>query len=195
LEGVETSQEVWRRGGCVMPEAPRRPGLAIVGAMIPATLLAAQLVPVPPGEKAPWCRGWPDLRLSHDELQQHLARDGNVAMRDGRASGDLVDVDLDCAEALVLADTYLHPTRAEFGRASKPRSHRIYIAPGAVFASFADPLDATMLVELRSWSGGSTWRMNASAGSGHRDLCAMLSPPYYCARWRPTAPRSIKDGG
>jgi len=81
---------------------------------------------------------------------QHLARGGNVAMRLGRASGDLVDADLDCAEALDLADIYLPATRAEFGRSSRPRSHRCYVSPGAVFASFADPLDGSMLVELRA---------------------------------------------
>ena len=37
----------------------------------------------------------------------------------------LVDIDLDCWEARVLADYFLPPTKFEFGRASTERSHRI----------------------------------------------------------------------
>src|SRR5262249_734827 len=66
----------------------------------------------------------------------------------------LVDIDLDCGEALMLADTYLPPTEAIFGRASKPRSHRLYIAPGALFEAFSDPLEKDMLVELRTSGNG-----------------------------------------
>ena len=52
----------------------------------------------------------------------------------------------------MLADIYLPETRAQFGRPSKPRSHRLYIAPGAVFEAFADPLldGKNTLVELRA---------------------------------------------
>jgi Bifunctional DNA primase/polymerase, N-terminal/Primase C terminal 2 (PriCT-2) len=67
----------------------------------------------------------------------------------GRRSGDLVDVDLDCEEAVELADLYLPATDAIFGRKSKPRSHRLYHASGAVHARFADP-DNGMLLELRA---------------------------------------------
>jgi hypothetical protein len=119
-------------------------------AIIPPALDGARLLPVPAGEKALHRRGWPDLRPSRDEVLQHLARGGNVAMRLGRASGDLVDADLDCAEAMTLADLYLPQAGAVFGRPSKPRSHRLYRARGAVFAAFADPLDGSMLLELQA---------------------------------------------
>ena len=119
-------------------------------AMIPVAIEAAQKIPVPPGGKAPRLRGWQQIRMSPAEVQQHLAQQGNIAIRLGSASDDLVDADLDCPEALPLADTYLPPTQAVFGRASKPRSHRLYRAPGAVYASFADPLDGSMLLELRA---------------------------------------------
>jgi hypothetical protein len=108
------------------------------------------LIPVPAGEKAPRCKGWPDLRLTLVQVEQHLASGGNIAIRLGRASGDLVDADLDCAEALALADLYLPQTGAEFGRRSKPRSHRLYISPNATYASFADPLTGETLLELRA---------------------------------------------
>jgi hypothetical protein len=90
------------------------------------------------------------MQLSAAEIQPHLAAGGNVAMRVGRASGGLVDMDLDSREAIELADLYLPPTGAEFGRPSKLRSHRLYIAPAAVFAAYADPTDGEMLAELRA---------------------------------------------
>jgi hypothetical protein len=63
-----------------------------------------------------------------------------------------VDIDLDCTEALALADIYLPTTGAEFGRLSKPRSHRLYIAAGATFETFADPLrnNKNTLIEIRA---------------------------------------------
>ncbi len=117
---------------------------------LPPALDGAQLVPVPPGEKAARSKGWPQIRLLPAETQEHLASGGNVAMRLGRASGDLVDADLDCIEAMALAPIYLPATGATFGRPSKPSSHRLYRSPGAVYASFADPLDGSMLLELRA---------------------------------------------
>ena len=37
----------------------------------------------------------------------------------------VVDIDLDCPEALLLADYFIPNTKLEFGRASTPRSHRL----------------------------------------------------------------------
>jgi Bifunctional DNA primase/polymerase, N-terminal len=112
---------------------------------IPPALDGEGFVPVPSGEKKPG-RKWLDISLSSVEAQQHLDRGGNIALR----VGSIVDADLDSPEALELADTYLPQTGAMFGRPSKPRSHRLYRAAGAVYAAFADPLDGTMLAELRA---------------------------------------------
>ena len=111
--------------------------------------LGWDLKPVAAGEKSCRRKGWPDLRPSPEELQRHVDDGGNLGLRLGATSAGLIDLDLDCAEALKLADIYLPATGAEFGRASKPRSHRLYSASGGVFASFADPLDGSMLVEFR----------------------------------------------
>jgi hypothetical protein len=101
------------------------------------TLLAAaidyrrrgwRIVPVPAGEKACNCRSWPDIDLQLDDLPGTFADGGNIALTLGPPSGETVDADLDCPEAVALADLYMPPTAAEFGRASKPRSHRLYIA-------------------------------------------------------------------
>jgi Primase C terminal 2 (PriCT-2)/Bifunctional DNA primase/polymerase, N-terminal len=109
-----------------------------------------QFAIVPPDEKGPDRKGWPDHRPSVEEVRRHLAAGGNIGVRLGPASGELVDIDLDCTEALALADLYLPATQAEFGRASKLRSHRLFIAPKATFETFADPVDGSMLLELRA---------------------------------------------
>jgi Primase C terminal 2 (PriCT-2)/Bifunctional DNA primase/polymerase, N-terminal len=117
--------------------------------MIPSELANAVFIPIPANAKAPRCK-WRDLRLTIDEAHRHLASGGNIAIRVGRASGDVVDADLDCAEAIALASQYLPKTQAIFGRASKPRSHWLYRSPGTVFTTFADPLTGDMLLELRA---------------------------------------------
>jgi Primase C terminal 2 (PriCT-2)/Bifunctional DNA primase/polymerase, N-terminal len=109
-----------------------------------------QPVPIPSGEKGPKLPGWGKLRLGIDDLPRHFGNNCNVGIILGPPSGELVDIDLDCSEAIDLADLYLPPTGAEFGRKSKPRSHRLYVAPGAVHEAFADPLDGTTLLELRA---------------------------------------------
>jgi hypothetical protein len=104
------------------------------------------LVPIPPGEKGPRIAGWQGRGFGPDDFPPG----GNVGLILGPRSGEVVDVDLDCAEALALADIYLVETGAVFGRASKPRSHRLYIAPGAVYETFADPSTGDTLLELRA---------------------------------------------
>src|SRR5260370_21000069 len=98
------------------------------------------VVPIPRGQKKPVISGWQNYFAAIEDIPQLFRNGENVAVRLGPRSGDLVDVDLDCSEALELADLYLPATRAEFGRLSKPRSHRLYRAPGAVFEPFADPV-------------------------------------------------------
>src|SRR5690606_32997876 len=55
-----------------------------------------------------------------DEPETFLAGE-NVGIRLGDPSGGLVDVDLDCAEAIALAPTFLPPT-ATFGRAGPTKT-------------------------------------------------------------------------
>ena len=104
------------------------------------------LVPIPAGQKGPRTKDWP----AHEFTAADFPPNGNVGLILGPRSGELVDIDLDCAEALVLADIYLPATGAEFGRASKPRSHRLFIAPGAVYEAFADPVTDATILELRA---------------------------------------------
>ena len=104
------------------------------------------VVPIPPEEKGPKLQEWQKRLFTAADF----ASDNNVGIKLGRVSGSLVDIDLDCLDALALADIYLPPSSAIFDRASKPRSHRPYIAPDAAFPKFADPISGDMLLELRA---------------------------------------------
>ena len=89
------------------------------------------LVPIPPREKAPRVKDWQSRIF---EPADFVAGDNSGVIL-GRRSGELVDIDLGCAEALALADTYLPATHAEFGRASKLRPHRLYATPNSAYES------------------------------------------------------------
>ena len=114
-------------------------------------------VPIPARAKNPGFDGWQNTRLTEADVPGRVADGGNLGIILGEPSRNVHDVDLDCPEALRLADAFLPATGREHGRASTPRSHRWYIAdePGAV-VRFKDPdgKNAT-LVELRG-SGGQT---------------------------------------
>jgi hypothetical protein len=76
--------------------------------------------------------------------------DGNLGVMMGEPSHGLVDIDLDCPQALALAPHLLPPTGATFGRRSKPRSHWLYNCdPPPETKQFQTKADG-MLVELRS---------------------------------------------
>jgi hypothetical protein len=105
-------------------------------------------VPIPLGEKAPRIKDWPDLRLERDDLPTHFAREGNIGIILGAPSKHLVDIDIDHVGAIDLAERYLPSTGRIFGRPGKPRSHWLYMSPGAETTKYPDPTDGEMLVEL-----------------------------------------------
>ena len=114
-------------------------------------------IPIPFGAKRPTLTDWPNLRLNGDTVPTYFgAAAANVGVILGDASGGLADVDIDCVEGVDLADRFCPATDAVFGRPTKPRSHRLYVAPGAVTIKFVDPLDKAMLVELRANGGQQT---------------------------------------
>ena len=108
-----------------------------------------QPVPVLHGQKRPITGGWQNQRLAESDLPSHFNGSGNIGLLLGAPSGDLVDVDLDCDEAIELADQYLPPTLAVTGRASAPRSHRWYLAAGVKTKRHKDPHNGDTMVELR----------------------------------------------
>ncbi|HEU4403996.1 MAG TPA: bifunctional DNA primase/polymerase [Polyangiaceae bacterium] len=113
-------------------------------------------VPIGPGSKAPHdpesgllLRAWAAYEPDRRAIEAWRARGYGVGVVLGEASGGLADVDLDAPESIELADDFLPATGASFGRASKPRSHRIFVAPGARTARFADG-ERRAIVELRA---------------------------------------------
>lgn len=114
-------------------------------------------VPIPFREKGPKIPGWQSFTNSQvaanfgELFPEH--QDRNVGVVLGDASGRLVDVDCDCIPAVRFADLLL-PTTAIFGRASRRRSHRLYVGETQT-KQFKDPVDGSMIIEIRS-NGGQT---------------------------------------
>ncbi len=107
-------------------------------------------IPIPRGAKAPTLKGWEKLRLGTEELNAYFnGQPLNIGVLLGEASGGLVDVDLDCAETVALASTFLPATACRFGRASRRESHWLYLAPPIETEPFKD-VNGNMLVEVRS---------------------------------------------
>jgi len=110
---------------------------------------------VPPGVKGPNRHGWEKLRFTEADLPGQFNRPGNIGIILGEASNGLVDVDLDCPEALEVADQYLPATPSVTGRPSAQQSHRWYVSDVPATKQFRDPKTRKMIVELRS-NGGQT---------------------------------------
>ncbi|MBL0926221.1 MAG: DUF3987 domain-containing protein [Phycisphaerales bacterium] len=108
------------------------------------------VIPVPARKKIPVLKGWTDLRLSESDLPAHFNGTGNIGVLLGEPSGWLVDVDLDCEEAVALAPKFLPPTGAMSGRPGKPASHWWYVCEGIKTRKHQDPVSKKMIVELRS---------------------------------------------
>jgi hypothetical protein len=82
------------------------------------------------------------------------------------------DVDCDSLTAVSAARLLLPPTGFIFGRASKPRSHYIYTASGAVpvYKKYVDPTDGETIVELRgAKKEGGCGFQTVAPPSVHRD--------------------------
>lgn len=95
-------------------------------------LIAAGIspLPLPWGSKRPEGRdavGWPEIRVTEGNLEKYFPGDEmNIGMFLGSTSGGLVDIDLDCPEAVTLAPYFLPPTAAMFGRVSTRASHWLF---------------------------------------------------------------------
>jgi hypothetical protein len=109
------------------------------------------VIPVPNQSKNPGFKGWQELRLSEAELDEHFnGQPQNIGVLLGEPSGWLIDIDLDHPKAVELAEGYLPPTPAIFGRESKTRSHWVYRTSGPVATKKHKSKSAGMIVELRS---------------------------------------------
>jgi hypothetical protein len=109
-------------------------------------------IPIPIRSKNPGRGKWQALRITAATVRRHFnGSPQNVGVLLGAPSGDLIDVDLDHPLAVRLADQFLPPTEAVFGRPGNPRSHRIYRSLSPIKTKkFAVDRGETMIVELRS---------------------------------------------
>ncbi len=112
-----------------------------------------QPLPLLAGGKRPRGADWLERRYAPAELEGAF-RSANIGLLLGSPSAGLVDVDLDCPEALQLADDLLPPTGMIHGRPGAPRSHRWYVCPAIERTTQYSHL-GSVLVELRS-TGGQT---------------------------------------
>jgi hypothetical protein len=136
-------------------------------------------VPIPLREKGPRIAGWPNLRITEADASRYFDGEGNVGVILGQPSGGLVDVDLDCFEAVMLARTHLPATRAIFGRASKPQSHWLYQVNGpALSLKFVDPVTRETLLELRGDGGLQTVFPGSTHPSGEPIEWAAQAEPH-----------------
>ncbi len=118
-------------------------------------------IPIKLREKGPTYQNWQNLVLDEAGVEARFARPCNVGVLLGDHSGGLVDVDLDCREAVEIADAIFPATPAVFGRESNPRSHRLYRISGqARTKAFKDP-DRIKAVKI-------------SGGDGAKDEGAMI---------------------
>jgi uncharacterized protein (DUF927 family) len=102
--------------------------------------LGWQPIPIPHRAKKPILTGWQNFETVEADLPKHFnGKPQNIGVLLGAKSSGLTDIDLDSPEAVKLADYFLPPTKAEFGRASAPRSHREYICRDEYFEKFNNP--------------------------------------------------------
>ncbi|HEX4145893.1 MAG TPA: bifunctional DNA primase/polymerase [Pirellulales bacterium] len=109
------------------------------------------VIPIPHKSKNPGFKGWEQMRLTAETISEHFnSHPQNIGVLLGEPSAWLVDIDLDHPRAVALADQYLPPTPLIFGRAGKPRSHRLYRVSSPVATKKFKSKSAGMIVELRS---------------------------------------------
>src|SRR5882672_6614540 len=128
--------------------------------------------PVPIGfqKKKPTVKEWQNLEVTEATLPKYFnSTKQNVGVQLGPRSKGLTDIDLDCAEAITLAPSYLPRTNSCFGRASKQRSHFLYYiddAPDKGAVQLKDIDGKKSIVELRI-GGGTADAQTVFPGSTH----------------------------
>jgi hypothetical protein len=107
-------------------------------------------IPVPFRNKAPVIDGWPQLRLTSEQLPQYFnGRQINIGVLLGEPDGN-ADIDLDTQQARHAWRVLGPKTGLVFGRASAPASHHFFRAdPPLKTAKYVDPVDKESLIELR----------------------------------------------
>ena len=108
-------------------------------------------IPIPRESKKPTLSGWQDRTLQDVDADEDFADNDNLGVVLGDPSGGLVDIDLDCPEAIRAASGVLPDTGLIFGRQSNPTSHWIYkVAKPQGRVTYTSPRGGGMLLEYRA---------------------------------------------
>ena len=107
-----------------------------------------EVVPMPKGTKTPLIKEWDKLKITEQELPEYFNNGQNIGVKLGKYSKWLTDIDLDCKEAIQVADYFLPSTDAIFGRETRPRSHWLYYCLDSVYIKFQ--FKDTTICEIRS---------------------------------------------
>ena len=138
------------------------------------------VVPIVPKQKRPRKKNWPELRIKKSEIPEHFNESDNIGIVLGHG---LVDIDLDCKEAISIASRYLPKTERVHGRKSKPASHFWFrTKPTMKSEKFSDPEDGKSLVEIRSSTGQQTVVPPSIHKSGERIRWKKEGDPSLVAR-------------
>ncbi len=145
-----------------------------------------QPLPIPHRAKYPALDEWEKLILTKTDLPNYFnGKPQNIGILLGVKSNGLTDIDLDSSEAVRIADYFLPKTEAEFGRAGKPRSHRIYYCKEEIYKKFNNPFllaspnkevrEQACILEFRGQNGlqtvfpGSTHKTSGEAIEWNKD--------------------------
>ncbi|MEJ7862893.1 MAG: DUF3987 domain-containing protein [Pyrinomonadaceae bacterium] len=145
-----------------------------------------QPLPIAHRSKNPNFPGWQNFETTEADLPKHFnGKSQNIGVLLGTKSNGLTDIDLDSSEAVRIADYFLPKTEAEFGRAGKPRSHRIYYCKEEIYKKFNNPFllaspkkevrEQACILEFRGQNGlqtvfpGSTHKTSGEAVKWNKD--------------------------
>lgn len=101
-----------------------------------------QVVPLLPGGKACKDANW--LKMIFQP--KHFKDGDNIGLR---SVDGLTIIDEDCEEVVQLADHFLPPTKAIYGRKSKPKSKRLYFSTFEKIEAYKDTENGNTLIEIR----------------------------------------------
>ena len=118
-----------------------------------------------------WTEGTPASALRPDD---------NIGVLLGAPPSMLVDVDLDCKEALIGAPWLLPKTDCRFGRESRPESHWVYQSTQTIRRiQYKNPRTKELMLEIRG-EGHQTMFPPSLHPSGERVQWASDGPPALC---------------
>lgn len=109
-------------------------------------------IPLPDGQKRPLLTNWQTVTITADQVDSLFTQGCNIGLRLDK----LTDVDLDAPEARLLAQYFLKPTSARWGRTTSRNSHHLYQVADSRYEEFLDPMvegSERTLLEIRHDSG------------------------------------------